>query len=173
MPITHTSCNQNHRGFTLIEVMVAILVLSIGLLGLAGLQVTSLRNSTSAAERTQATFLAYDIIERMRANKDAAEAGSYDTTLNTAPSGTTNCQSSGAACSAADMATFDLNQWKCLLGGWSSNSVCSTTLDIDRGLIPDGDASIVRGANSVVTVTIRWTDGRDARTVNLPVSARL
>jgi type IV pilus assembly protein PilV len=161
------------RGFTLVEILVAVLVLSIGLLGLAGLQATSLRNSTSAAERTQATFLAYDIIERMRANKDAAETGGYDTALNTAPSGTTNCQTSGAACSAADMAAFDLNQWKCLLGKWSSNTVCSTTLDIDRGLLPDGDASITRGANSIVTITVQWTDGRDADTVELPVRVRL
>ncbi|HLE93281.1 MAG TPA: type IV pilus modification protein PilV, partial [Sulfuricaulis sp.] len=57
-----------HRGFSLIEVLVALLVLSIGLLGLAALQTTSLQYNTGSYFRTQATFLAYDIIDRMRAN---------------------------------------------------------------------------------------------------------
>ncbi len=62
---THTHCPRQ-RGFTLIEVMIAVLVLSIGLLGLAGLQVTALRNNQTAFLRTQAAILSGDIIERMR-----------------------------------------------------------------------------------------------------------
>jgi len=56
-------------GFTLLEVLVAILVLSIGLLGLAGLMASSIRNNHSAYQRTQATWLAYDMIDRMRVNR--------------------------------------------------------------------------------------------------------
>lgn len=56
------------KGFTLLEVLVAMLVLSIGLLGLAGLMASSLRNNHSAYYRTQATWLAYDVIDRMRVN---------------------------------------------------------------------------------------------------------
>ena len=59
--------NKN-AGFTLIEVLIAMLVLAVGLLGLAGLQATSLRNNQSAYNRSQATQLAYDIADRMRAN---------------------------------------------------------------------------------------------------------
>ena len=57
------------QGFTLIEVLIAIIVLSIGLLGLAGLQLTSLRNSNSAYTRSQAVILSYDIVDRIRANR--------------------------------------------------------------------------------------------------------
>jgi type IV pilus assembly protein PilV len=55
-------------GFTLIEVLVTIVVVSIGLLGLAGLQINGLRANVSSEARSKATLLANDIIERMRAN---------------------------------------------------------------------------------------------------------
>ncbi|MFL6713216.1 MAG: type IV pilus modification protein PilV, partial [Sulfurifustis sp.] len=65
------------QGFTLVEVLVTLVVLSIGLLGLAMLQLESLKHNTDAYFRTQATMLAYEIIDRMRANVDAARGGSY------------------------------------------------------------------------------------------------
>jgi len=62
------------RGFTLLEVLIALLVLSIGLLGLAALQTTGLRSNEMASMRTTATQLAYDISDRMRANPGRAAA---------------------------------------------------------------------------------------------------
>lgn len=56
------------RGVTLLEVLISIVVLSIGLLGYAGLQTTSLKNNTSAFQRSQATMLTHDVLDRMRAN---------------------------------------------------------------------------------------------------------
>jgi len=154
------SMNIRQTGFTLVEVLIAVLVLSLGLLGLAGMQATSLKNNSAAAARGQATLLAYDMIDRMRANKTAALAGSYNNTLNTAPTtGGSNCQSTTATCSGAAMAAYDLNQWKCLLGKWSSNGVCSTTLNIDHGLLPDGDGSIAINGN-VVAIGVQWTETR-------------
>lgn len=70
---------RRQRGISLIEVLVAILVLGVGLLGVAGLQLTALRSSQSAELRSQASLLAYDIIERMRMDRAAALAGDYDT----------------------------------------------------------------------------------------------
>ena len=63
-------------GFSLIEVLIAVLILGVGLLGLALLQSISLRNGTSAAHRTQATNLAYEMIDMIRANRP--EAGNYN-----------------------------------------------------------------------------------------------
>ena len=66
------------RGFTMLEVLVAILVVTLGLLGLAGLQTVGLRNNTSSAQRTIATQLAYDMADRMRANAASVLVGDYD-----------------------------------------------------------------------------------------------
>ena len=72
-------------GFSLLEILIAIFILAIGLLGLAALQTTSLKNNHSAQYRTTATVLAYDIIERMRLNQNA----DYTLTLTATPSGST------------------------------------------------------------------------------------
>ena len=64
-------------GFSLIEVLVAVLVLSIGLLGLAALQATALRNNQSALERSQGIVNTYTMLDAMRANVDSARAGEY------------------------------------------------------------------------------------------------
>jgi len=56
------------RGFTLLEVMITLVVFAIGMLGMAAMQVISKKNNFDAAQRTAATALAYDIVERMRAN---------------------------------------------------------------------------------------------------------
>lgn len=66
------------HGVGLIEVLIAVLVLSIGLLGIAGLQARALKNNQSAFERSQAVTLTYFMLDAMRANIDAARAGSYD-----------------------------------------------------------------------------------------------
>jgi len=79
-----------HRGFTLIEILVTVVVLSIGLLGLAGLQAVALKFNSTAYQRSQATSLAYDITERMRANATAARAGAYDVNFGFTDPGASN-----------------------------------------------------------------------------------
>lgn len=143
------------NGFTLVEVLVAVLVLSVGLLGMAGLQMYSLANTHSAYLRSQATFLAYDIIDRMRANREQAVLGVYDTNFGTAPTGTDNCETS--TCTPAGMAVFDRNQWKCTLGAWNSNSVCASTLAGAVGRLPNGDGRVTSNG-AIYTVSVRWDD---------------
>lgn len=123
-------------GFSLLEVLVALLVLSIGLLGLAMLQVKGMQFNSDAYLRTQATILAYDIIDRMRANKGAA--ANYAVTA--PPTGTIpNCDSS--SCSPAQLATYDLSRWYAALGQSLPNS--STT---------------IVGAGNQYTITINWLE---------------
>jgi len=69
----------------LVEALVALVVLSIGLLGIAGLQITSLKANHGSATRTQAVYLAYDIIDRMRANPAKAIAGAYNIAVGATP----------------------------------------------------------------------------------------
>jgi len=98
------------NGFTLVEVLIAILVLAIGLLGLAMLQVEALKHSTDAYYRTQATMLAYEIVDRMRANSDAALNGDYIST--TAPITPETCGDTASGCgSATALARYDLSVW--------------------------------------------------------------
>ena len=66
---------KTNSGFTLIEVLIAMLVLAVGLLGLAGMQATGIRNNLSAYNRSLATQLAYDMADRMRSN--VADAGTF------------------------------------------------------------------------------------------------
>ncbi len=87
------------RGFTLIEALVALLALSIGLLGVAALQMTGLRQNLSASWRSQATYLSYDIIDRIRANR--TNRAQYAIGLGAAPTGT--------ATSAIDLAAWKAN----------------------------------------------------------------
>ena len=73
-----TARPQHQRGFSLLEVLIATVVLSIGLLGLASLQTASLKNNNGALHRSQATIMAYDILDCMRANQKKVELGAYD-----------------------------------------------------------------------------------------------
>ena len=124
-------------GMTLIETLVALLVLSIGLLGVAALQMTSLRNNHAAHTRSQATALAYDIADRMRANRTVAVGGGYNIALGAVP---------GAPATLADI---DILAWKNSLGA----------------ALPAGDGAIttdaaVTGDPNIVRITIRWDDSR-------------
>jgi type IV pilus assembly protein PilV len=108
-----TSSAPRQRGFSLLEILVALAVLSIGLLGLAALQTMSLRMGHDSYQRTQATMLAYDMVDRMRANRAALTAGRYDlVTFADNPTGT-DCVAS--ACTPDDLANYDIRTWKTVL----------------------------------------------------------
>lgn len=126
------------RGFTLVEALIAVLVLSIGLLGVAGLQLSSLRGNSDAARRSQATFLAYDIADRMRANRDRALAGDYNIALATAT----------PAAGGATLAERDLNEWR---------SAITATLP---GGAAQARGSIARLAGGEqFEITVQWVEG--------------
>ena len=104
------------RGFSLIEVMVALFVLSIGLLGLAGLQTLGLKFNVQSYQRTQAVLNAYDIIDRMRANPVGVAATQYDKILLTETPDVPNPNCSVTDCNGAEMAAYDIDQWLASLG---------------------------------------------------------
>ena len=94
------------KGFTLIEVLVALLILSISLLGMAGLQIVSLQSSGSSLSRSQATMMAYDLAERMRRNP--GQATFYINNLDKTVS-SPDCLSTG--CSPEELAREDIVEW--------------------------------------------------------------
>lgn len=140
-------------GFTLVEVLIAVLVMGIGLLGLAGLQTTGLRGTLGAAQRSEATRLAYEIADRMRANPAGVAAGAYDNQAGTGD----DCLH--GACSPTQLAGYDLAQWLATLGarlpagaGW----VClDSTPDDGAATAPDCD-----GDGSAYAIKIWWDESR-------------
>lgn len=99
-------------GFTLIEVLVTLIVMSVGLLSLAGLQVIGLRSNHSAYLRSQATIQSYDIMDRMRVNMDAIRDGQYHQPTVAGSGGAENssCETT-TGCAPAEMAAHDLFRW--------------------------------------------------------------
>ena len=155
----------NSQGFTLIEVLVALLVLSIGLLGIAGMQLFSLKSNQDSGLRIQAVYIAYSLIDKMRANQAQALAGTYNIALGTGPSGGQNCYTSN--CDVTQLAAFELNLWKCELGKYASGPVCATTLNVTPAL-PQGDGSVTLNGNQV-TVRVEWQDSTKRTDLSAPL----
>jgi type IV pilus assembly protein PilV len=112
------------RGFTIVEALVALVILAVGMLGIASLYVTTLRASGSAASRMQAVNLASDLGDRIRANRtaEAAYAGAA------AANGTT-CIGATATCTPAQMAAHDLFVWQAALQAALPGAAGAVTVD--------------------------------------------
>lgn len=155
------------KGFSLVEVLVALVVLTIGLLGMAGMQGYSISGSYNAHLRTQATALAQDIIDRIRANQLQAINDAYDTSLGDAPpSGAgDSCIGLAKTCAPEDLVEFDLREWKCNLGRYEQNTACD--LIVSQSNLPQGDGAITTVPDPItgqttVTVTVQWSEADGA-----------
>ena len=142
------------KGFTLVEVLVAALVLGIGLLGLAGIQSLGLRGNLSAVQRSTATLLASEMIDRLRANPEAVQSGSYN---NQVGLGSANCLFQ--TCSVTDLADYELNLWSQDLAARLPGGVGAVCID---SFPDDGDpaANGCDGTGTTYAVKIWWDDNR-------------
>jgi type IV pilus assembly protein PilV len=128
-------------GFTLVEVLVAVLILAIGLLGMAGLQVVGLQDNNTAYLRSQATFLAYELADRMRANNAAVNGYYGDVTGNEV---NPNNECVDAPCTPLQMAQTDVYQW----------------LQSVKQTLPLGKGTVTK-TGLIHTIAISWDDDRD------------
>ena len=127
-------------GFTIVEVLVALVVLSVGMLGIAGLYVITLQSGGTAIYRTQAVNLASDMADRIRANRNAGVA------YQNGASGALTCVGAGAVdCLPADMAADDLLQW---------NTELAATLPAGTGTVAVAGAAAPR----TYTITVSWSE---------------
>ncbi|WP_020410262.1 type IV pilus modification protein PilV [Hahella ganghwensis] len=101
------------KGLGLIEVLVTVLILAVGLLGIAALQAKSLKNNAESYYRTQATVLATDLADRVRSNRAILDTfeNAYDMTFATSKTITTTKNCETAACSESDLAEYDKVNW--------------------------------------------------------------
>ena len=161
--------NSKSEGFTLIEVLVAVVVFSFGLLGIAGMMTISVRNNHNGYLRTQANFMAENKMDRMRANPTALWAGSY---AGLAAPGATAC-TLAAPCTFNQLAALDMESWAAsmaqILPAGQGTITCVT-----NGAIP----AIVAAAtppsiwfpsppySGICTITVQWNEADEVSTQN-------
>jgi type IV pilus assembly protein PilV len=138
------------QGLTMFEILITIVVVSIGLLGLAGLQFTGLRAANSAQQHSQAILLAQDIKERIRANPGAALSPNFaynNVSLNSSSSPSpVNCVAN--LCTPAQMAGYDVYQWYGLIVPAAGN----------KPLLPNASIDISGNDGVNFQVRIQWGD---------------
>ena len=143
-PLRQAPCMGGRRrqsGVGLIEVLIAVLVLSIAFLGIAALQAMSLSTSNSSMARSMATIASYSILDAMRADVVNARAGVYNTAAGS-PILASACPAPGAT-----LDTYQKNQW-CQQLGQTLGAVATTTGAIDCP------------ASGDCTITVSFDDSR-------------
>ena len=130
----------NARGFSLLEVLIALVIFSFGLLALAALMAKGLQYNTSALHRSYASSQAYDMADRIRANHLGAAENRY----HSVPDSLSNPDCISDGCTPTQMAQFDHWEW-------------SVT---NAAVLPAGSGEVVLN-NPNYRITLTWDDDRD------------
>lgn len=130
---------RQQSGFSMIELLISLVILSVGLLGTAAIQSIGLRTASVALNHNTATQLSVEIIERMRINKDVLEAGGYDGEWDETSAETMQSPEC-SPCTADQQASLDLYKW------------VQKVTDLNQG------SASISYASGTVTVTIEWVD---------------
>ena len=149
----------NQRGFTLLEVLVALAVLMIGLVAIAALQTTALSYNNAAYLRSQAIIQAHDMADRIYANPDGVAAGAYNNAVSKPPSclTTDGPDKDGnlptLECTTTQLGQFDLDDWN----------------DANALYLPSGAGTVTGPVNGVYTITLTWTDNQRSESYSFEV----
>ena len=164
------SARRMQQGLGLIEVLVAVVVVSFGVLGMASLQLTGMKHSTGSYHRANALMLAEDMASRMRINRPAVESGAFrdvdSAALDCDAQPVPYCQAqvggvAAASCSVDELARFDTFTVAC--GDWGNAGAG----DGVAGLLPGGQLQVrcVESpclANSIHQIDVGWEEGSSA-----------
>jgi type IV pilus modification protein PilV len=165
-------------GLSLIEVLVALLITSVGLLAVTGLQTVALQSNRAAIERAEAVHLADDMFERIRAGFGGSSSGAaaYRIAFRDGAPAAGACLAQ--TCTYAQLVAFDQASWKCQLGAFRSTTVCRelrreglVASEALRPGLPGGDGAVDVDADGVVRISIRW-QGVDGRMQNVTFTGR-
>ena len=145
------------RGVSMLEVLIALVLLTTTLLGATALQITGLQTNRSGYYRTQASILAYDIADRIRVNASYALSDSsnyqFDTSSDAVPS-STSCITSSSGCSAANLRAQDLREW-------SENFQDISGIGHDgsnyKAVLPAG-VGVITTSGATFSVAISWDE---------------
>ena len=143
-------------GFTMVEVLVALVVLAIGLLGIAALYLNSLQSGRTAIYRTQAVTLTADLADRIRMNRTAQAA--YGTAFTDAEVAVPACATTGG-CTDVELAATDLSSWKATIAQ----------------VLPNGQGQVVvtlpvaAGEPTNYVVTVQWAEVGEAAPVTFQI----
>ncbi|MDF1692179.1 MAG: type IV pilus modification protein PilV [Zhongshania sp.] len=127
---------QHSTGYSLIEVLVALLITTTGVMGSVATHLNAIKFNQTADVRSHATLLAYEIVDRMRANRNAALSGNYTIALSADAPSTT----------PSTIAQIDIQDWFTAIGS----------------RLTAGDGAIDKNGN-VFTVTVQWDESRISR----------
>lgn len=137
---------RRQRGDTMIEVLVTIIIIAVGVLGTAALQVTTLKNLSSSHSASIAAIVTADFGERMRANPTAALANDY---VHAAAPGTAAADCAANACTMTQLAAYDIDTW------WADLTT----------VLPAGTGEVTRNAGTnTFVLTVRWDEDRSGNT---------
>lgn len=136
---------KKQKGFGILEILITVFVLAVGLLGIASLQTLGFRASQSSYMNTIASYKAYEMLDRMRANSSGISGGSYNA-ISGIPASSDCTQ---VVCTSAQMALFDASEW---------NGELAVLLPAGQGTVTGA------GSGSVFSVVILWDEGRTGAT---------
>jgi len=130
---------KHHAGSSLLEVLIAVLILAVGMLGMAALQAVTLKNSNSSAARSQAVMQSYSMLDRLRLNREMAMDGSFNVT------GWTCAAAAADPDGPADDTDYSV------FNGW---------LQEVQGVLGSGACGRIQCGAAQCTVGVRWDDTR-------------
>ncbi|MEE9333390.1 MAG: type IV pilus modification protein PilV [Granulosicoccaceae bacterium] len=145
---------KTQQGVGLIEILITVVLLSIGFLAAAQMQIQGMRFSQSAYFQSQAYFLTSDMIDRMRANLDGIEAGYYDNLVTSASLSSPGCEDS--ACSPNQLAQQDLFDWSAKLYSMQGDSNFVPTLPSSDPVSATG--TITPLGDNIYQVRMTWSE---------------
>ncbi len=140
---------QHHNGFTILEIVITLVILSVALLGLGGLQTTAIQGANASLSRTTATLIAQEMSERIRANPAGIANGNYNN-LDSSTATNPGCISSGCSTSAA-VAMTDLYE----IRGYFEN-LTNRAGFVPR--LPSGRLTVVTNGVGHLILTVRWLE---------------
>ena len=149
----------SQRGISLIESMVAIVVMALGILGIVGVQLRTLSDTQTGVRRAQAIHLIEDLSERIKVNPNALlNIGGYAMAWGTNPTGAPDCKA--IACTTAQIIQYDLQEWKRLVNNTlapQANTAAAATALTDASIFIPADETVASNRRQL-GVMIRWRE---------------